>query len=149
MAVGYSLAWRLGSALFFCPPQQADFQASVSRDATPIERRTRVLLFRDMDRLSEIEGRSFVSSIIYLGAKLKHKPRSFDAQRDPSPPKNICSPWKRTDVFLLRRNNDSAGFTGIFKSLQIRLPWDKRACPSYLSRFQFPFHVSRSTCAGS
>lgn len=51
-----------------------------------MERRTRVLLFRDMDRLSGIEGRSFVSSIICLGAKLKHKPRSFDTQRDPSPP---------------------------------------------------------------
>lgn len=84
MAAGYSLAWRLGSALFFCPSQQTDFQAS--RDDTPIGRRTHVLLFRDMDRLSEIEGRSFASSIIYLGAKLKHKPRSFDAQRNPSPP---------------------------------------------------------------
>lgn len=81
MAAGYSLAWRLSSALFFCPSQQTDFQAD-----TPIERRTRVPLFRDMGRLSEIEGLSFVSSIIYLGAKLKHKPRSFDAQRDPSPP---------------------------------------------------------------
>lgn len=86
MAAGYSLAWRLSSALFFCPSQQTDFQAPVSRDDSPIERRTHVLLFHDMDRLSEIEGRSFISSIIYLGAKLKHKPRSFDAQRDPSPP---------------------------------------------------------------
>lgn len=37
--------------------------------------------------------------------------------------------------------------TGFFKSLQIRLPWDKYACQSYLSRFQFSFHISSSTCA--
>lgn len=39
------------------------------------------------------------------------------------------------------------GFTNVFKSLQIRLPWDKYACQSYLSRFQFSFHISWSTCA--
>lgn len=30
-------------------------------------------------------------------------------------------------------------FTGRFKSPQIRIPWDKHACQSYLSRFQFSF----------
>lgn len=38
-------------------------------------------------------------------------------------------------------------FADVFKSLQIRLPWDKYACQSYLSGFQFPFHISWSTCA--
>lgn len=34
-----------------------------------------------------------------------------------------------------------------FKSLQIRPPWDKCACQSNLSRFQFTFYTSSSTCA--
>ena len=38
-------------------------------------------------------------------------------------------------------------FTDVFKSLQIRLPWDKYVCQSHLSRFQFSFHISWSTCA--
>lgn len=38
-------------------------------------------------------------------------------------------------------------FTDAFKSVQIRLPWDKCACQSNLSRFQFSFHISWSTRA--
>lgn len=67
------------------------------------------------------------------------------------PQKIICMQRNCRDVLVVWRNNDSvrqnAGFTDVFKSLEITLPWDKYACQSYLSRFQFSFLISWSSCA--
>lgn len=64
-------------------------------------------------------------------------------------PKIICMPQNCCDVLLQKQWFCSAVccFTDVFKSLQIRLPRDKYTCQSYLSRFQFSFHISWSTCA--
>lgn len=117
-----------------------EFQASVPGDCAPLGGGTRVPLFCGSDRLSKIEGRSFLFLIIYLGAKLKRKPQSFYAQRD-------LSPSKGADMFLLRRNNDSAGSRASL-NLQIRLPRDGRVCQSYLSKFQFRSSPASRLAAG-
>lgn len=80
----------------------------------------------------------------------------------PPPPKIICMQQNCGDVLPVSGNNDAVlerkktttkcRFTGLFKSPQIRIPWDKHACQSYLSRFQFSFPslsllISGSTCA--
>lgn len=64
-------------------------------------------------------------------------------------PKIICMQQNCCDVLLEKQWFCSAVccFTDVFKSLQIRLPRDKYTCQSYLSKFQFSFHISWSTCA--
>lgn len=66
-----------------------------------------------------------------------------------SSPKIICMQQNCCDVLVEKQWFCSAVccFTEVFKSLQIRLPRDKHTCQSYLSRFQFSFHVSWSTRA--
>lgn len=65
--------------------------------------------------------------------------------------KNICMQQNCCDVLSSLEEqwfcSAEFWFTDVFKSLQIRLPWDKYACQSHLSRFQFSFHISWSTCA--
>lgn len=67
----------------------------------------------------------------------------------PLSPKIIWMQQNCCDVLLEKQWFCSAEccFTDVFKSLQIRLPRDKYTCQSYLSRFQFSFHISWSTCA--
>lgn len=89
--------------------------------------------------------------LFIFGPKIKYKLKSFYAQRDSSLPKDYlhATELRRCASSLKEQWFCSAEcwFPGVFKSQQIRLPWDKYACQSYLSRFQFSFHISWSTCA--
>lgn len=83
--------------------------------------------------------------------KIKYKLKPFYAQRDSSLPKDYLHAtellWCASSLEEQWSCSAECWFPGVVKSQQIRVPWDKYACQSYLSRFQFSFHISWSTCA--